>query len=85
MASIDKIIDKILSGKSDRNIEFNELRKFIQYFEFNERIKGSHHIYTKEGIREIINIQPSGNYAKPYQVKQVRNIIINYNLFKKHG
>lgn len=85
MGNVEKIIEKILSGKSDKNIDFNDLRKFILYFEFNERIKGSHHIYSKDGIREIINIQPLGNFAKPYQVKQVRNIIINNNLVKKHG
>jgi len=43
-------------------------------------MKGSHHIYYKEGIVEIINIQPKGNKAKDYQVKQVRNIILKYKL-----
>ncbi len=47
---------------------------------FNCRIKGSHHIFYKDGIDEIINLQPDGSKAKPYQVKQVRTIIINYKL-----
>ena len=41
---------------------------------------GSHHIFTKDGIQEIINFQPKGTSAKPYQVKQVRAIILKYHL-----
>jgi len=47
---------------------------------FQERIKGSHHIFWKEGVAEIINLQPAGSKAKPYQVKQVRTIILKYKL-----
>ena len=48
---------------------------------FAQRIKGSHHIFSKEGIEEIINLQPVlGGKAKPYQVKQVRNLILKYKL-----
>ena len=47
---------------------------------FKERIKGSHHIYTKKGVQEIINIQPKGSMAKPYQVKQIRGLILKYKL-----
>jgi hypothetical protein len=48
--------------------------------DFEERIRGSHHIFTREGVEEIINIQPNGTKAKPYQVKQVRNLIVKYKL-----
>ncbi len=85
MSSIDKIIEKVLSGKSDRNLDFNDFKRFILFFDFKERIKGSHHIYTKPGIKDIINIQPLGNLSKAYQVKQVRNLIIKYNLLKNYG
>ena len=85
MSSIDKTIGKILSGNSDNNIDFNDLRKLMLRFEFLERIKGSHHIYTKTGIPEIINIQPIGNLAKGYQVKQIRNLFLKYNLLKNNG
>ncbi len=49
-------------------------------FGFNERIKGDHHIFSKNEILEIINIQPAGSKAKAYQVKQVRNLIQKYKL-----
>jgi len=45
-----------------------------------ERIRGSHHIFTKEGVEEILNLQPKGRQAKPYQVKQVRGVILKYRL-----
>ncbi len=80
MSRIDKIRDKILFGLSDTNIDFEDLCHLLIILEFSERIKGSHHIFTKAGIDEIINIQPIGSKAKPYQVKQVRNLILKYKL-----
>ena len=77
----DSIIQKILSGSSDRNIRFEDLTKVLRDRGFKERIKGDHHIFTKDGIVEIINIQPlRDGKAKPYQVKQVRNIFVTYKL-----
>lgn len=81
MSSIVKLIQKVLNGKSDNNIGFNDFRKFILHFNFEERIKGSHHIFTKDNVDEIINIQPIGDKAKGYQVKQVRQIIFKYKLY----
>jgi len=42
--------------------------------------KHDNNIYYKLNIPEIINIQPKGNKAKNYQVKQIRKIIHKYNL-----
>lgn len=75
-----KIINKILDYRNDNNIDFNDLLSLLNQFGFNNRIKGDHFIFFKKGIDEIINIQPKQNKAKPYQVKQIRNIIIKYNL-----
>jgi hypothetical protein len=47
---------------------------------FDERIQGSHHIFTKEGIAEIINLQSNQGKAKDYQIKQIRNLILKYKL-----
>lgn len=80
MVNILKILDKILSGNSDQNIAFREICNILKRLGFNERIKGSHHIFWKEGLQEIINLQAKGSKTKPYQVKQVRNIILNYKL-----
>ena len=80
MSKFEKIIQKVLSGSSDRNIDFNDLCNLLETLGFNNRIKGSHHIYFKAGIEEIINLQPLNNKAKPYQVKQVRDLILKYKL-----
>lgn len=73
----------ILNGSQDKNIKFNDLCHVLDKLKFNKRIKGDHHIYYKADIEEIINIQPDGNLSKPYQVKQVRNIILKYKLGDK--
>ncbi len=80
MSRIDKIIFTILSGKSDANIDFTDLCRLLNKLNFNERVKGSHHIFTKDSIEEIINIQSIGSKAKAYQVKQIRNLILKYKL-----
>jgi len=80
MGQFEKILIKILCGTKDKDIDFDDLGKVLQNFEFKERISGSHHIFYKDGIDEIINIQPNGSKAKPYQVKQVRQIILKYKL-----
>ena len=80
MGKYEKLIEKILSGKSDQNIKFSEFIDLLINLGFSQRIKGSHHIFYKEGVKEIINIQARSNKAKAYQVKQVRNIIVNYQL-----
>ncbi len=71
---------KVLSGTSDSNIQFSELCQLLFRLDFKERIKGDHHIFTKQDIDAIINIQPKEGKAKPYQVKQVRNLILKYKL-----
>ena len=82
---MDKVIlEKVLSGLSDKNIRFGELRKLILSLGFDERIKGDHHIFSKVDITEIMNLQPlKDGKAKAYQVKQVRSIILKYKLHKE--
>lgn len=80
MATLEKLFYLIMSGTQDRNIKFTDLQKILEVLGFQCRIKGDHFIYWRDGIDEIINIQPDGNKAKPYQVKQIRNIILKYGL-----
>ena len=47
---------------------------------FVERVRGSHHIFRKEGVRERITLQRDGSHAKPYQVRQVRQVVVKYRL-----
>jgi hypothetical protein len=76
----EKLLKRILLGKSDGGIRFDALRHLLHDLGFAERIRGSHHIFTKDGIPDILNLQPNGTQAKPYQVKQVRRAIMHYKL-----
>ncbi len=81
MSQFEKLISKILSGTSDKNIDFDDLCKLLAKLGFESRIKESHHIFYMQNVSEIINLQPSReNKSKPYQVKQVRDLIIKYRL-----
>jgi len=80
VARYDELLSRVLRGASDANIPFNQLCNLLRRLGFEERIRGDHHIFTKNGVEEIINLQPKGNKAKPYQVKQVRGVIVKYRL-----
>ena len=80
MVHQEKLLIQILRGSSDANISFSGLCKLLQNLGFKERVRGSHHIFTRVDVEEILNIQPKGSKAKPYQVKQVRQLILKYKL-----
>ena len=80
MPPVNKILIDVMCGTKDKNIRFSDLQKLLSALGFQCRIKGDHFIYWKNSVDEIINIQPDGNQAKPYQVKQVRGIILKYGL-----
>ena len=75
-----KLLERILRGTSDKNIEFDSLCALLKRLGFAERIKGGHHIFSKDGVAEILNLQPRKHEAKAYQVKQVREVIVQYKL-----
>lgn len=80
MGTFEKLILKILTGRSDKNFKFKDLCSVLNKLGFQSRIKGSHHIYFHTNVDEIINIQNIKGLAKAYQVKQVREIIVKYKL-----
>ena len=80
MTKISKFLYKVLRGTSDTDISFDELCGLLTALGFSERTRGSHHIFSHTGIEEIINLQAKGSKAKPYQVKQVRQLIVKYRL-----
>ncbi len=69
LARRDALLDRILRGRSDANISFTEVCQLLRRLGFDERIRGGHYIFTKEGIEEILNLQPKGTKAKAYQVR----------------
>jgi len=83
MTTREKLVTRILSREADKAIRFEDLCTLLRQSGFTERTRGSHHIFTKPGVRERINLQETGGMAKPYQVKQVRNVILEYGLGRK--
>ena len=80
MGKFEKTLLKILRGTSDSNVPFAELCNLLKSIGFDLRIRGSHHIFTKENVEEILNLQPKGSKSKSYQIKQVRTVILKYKL-----
>jgi hypothetical protein len=80
MSKVSKTLDRVVRGNADANIRFSDLRALLTWLGFAERIRGGHYIFSKDGIAEILNLQPRGGKAKAYQVKQVRGIITAYGL-----
>jgi predicted RNA binding protein YcfA (HicA-like mRNA interferase family) len=74
-----KLFKKILS--SSKNIRFSEVVACAEIFGFRlDRIEGSHHIFVHPHIPELINLQNVKGKAKPYQIKQLLQLIENYDL-----
>ena len=71
---------RILDGRSDANIRFDDLRALLHRLGFDERISGSHHIFSRDDLEGVLNLQPIRGDAKAYQVKQVRQFIQGHGL-----
>jgi len=80
MGKHEKLYQHILLRRSDANVQFDGLCGLLKRLGFDERISGDHHIFTMDGVEEILNLQPKTGKGKPYQVKQVRDVILRYNL-----
>jgi hypothetical protein len=80
MGKYQQLLLTILRGASDANIRFEDLCNLLRRLGFEERVRGSHHLFRKSGIEEMLNLQRDGNKAKSYQVRQVRVVLLRYKL-----
>lgn len=80
MSRFDKLLMKLLRGTADASFAFDDLRYILERLGFDERIRGSHHMFDRDGIPELVNIQRHGKDAKPYQVRDVRSLVIRHGL-----
>ena len=80
MGKYQQLLLTILRGTSDANIRFNDLCQLLRRIGFEERTRGSHHLFRKSGVEEMLNLQCDGSKAKPYQVRQVRTVLVRYKL-----
>ncbi len=77
MSQRQKFLARLLSGQHDHDIDFAALCVLLKLLGFTQRINGSHHLFGKTGIAELVNLQPTtGNKMKPYQAKQVRKMLL---------
>ena len=83
MGRYELILRRVLTGTNDSNIAFRDLCTLVSALGFTLRTNGSHHIFFMESIPEILNLQPKRGKAKPYQVKQVRTVIVRYKLAER--
>jgi hypothetical protein len=83
VAKYEELLRRILGGTSDANVPFNDLRQLLRRLGFDERIRGSHHMFRREGVEEKLNLQRDDGKAKVYQVRQVRGVILKYGLARK--
>jgi hypothetical protein len=70
MGKYEKLLVQILRGASDANVSFDGLRGLLRHLGFDERVRGSHHIFSREGVEEILNLQPLGSKAKAYKLSK---------------
>ena len=80
MGKLEKLIIKLLSGNADKNFDFPDLLKILVVTGFTMRVKGSHHIFIKENVEEIINLQ-AGN--EPYGQAEERRLKIGKPIFNR--
>jgi hypothetical protein len=80
MSRRKKVFERVCGGAADANIAFDELRTLLRSLGFSENVRGSHYIFRRPGVVELVNLQRSGSTAKAYQVQQVRRILLRYDL-----
>jgi hypothetical protein len=78
-----RVLEAVLSGRSDANIRFESLCKLLIWLEFAQHGSGSHHMFSRPGVVELVNLQADGEKAKRYQVRQVREVILRYGLHRE--
>ena len=76
----EKTLRLLLSGAADGAIRFDDLCQLLESLGFEKRVRGSHHLFRKNGVDEKINLQRAGAQAMPYQVKQAQSVILKAKL-----
>ena len=75
-----RLLNRILDGSQLANIRFDDVRSLLARLGFEERVRGSHHTYAKAGTTQKVNLQRRGSDAKPYQLRQLRQVLIKLGI-----
>jgi hypothetical protein len=85
MGRHDRLLTQLLGGRADANVGFEAMCALLRRLGFQERTRGSHHVFRRTGVEELINLQRDGDKAKVYQVRQVRAVLVRYGLTTIEG
>jgi hypothetical protein len=85
MGRHDRLLHQLLVGGADANTGFDALCALLRRLGFQERTRGSHHVFRRVGVEELVNLQRDGDKAKVYQVRQVRAVLVRYGLTTIEG
>ena len=75
-----KTLRKLLGGKADASIRFEDLCALLEALGFERRVRGGHHLFHQAGVDGLLNLQRDGDKAKRYQIRQARELILQYRL-----
>jgi len=74
-----KLLQKALA--SPNNLRFQEAMELAEAFGFHlSRVTGSDHIFVHPSIPELLNLQDAKGQAKPYQLRQLLQLVERHNL-----
>lgn len=80
MGRHEKLLAQIFGARADANVDFDALRALLRHLGFEERTRGSHHVFRRAGVEALLNLQRDGDKAKVYQVRQVRAVLVQHGL-----
>ena len=73
-----------LSKGSVKNGAFDDVRRLVEALGFElKRVSGSHHIFARADVPELVNLQEIDGQAKPYQIRQFLRLVARYSLEPK--
>ena len=74
------LLDRIRRGDV-ANVDFADLVRLLIALGFREGGgRGSHRVFVRDGIAQLVNLQEERGQAKRYQVRQVATLIRQYDL-----
>jgi predicted RNA binding protein YcfA (HicA-like mRNA interferase family) len=75
-----KLLARLAAG-AVRNVGFEDFAGLVRAFGFTlVRTSGSHHIYTRPDIPQLVNLQDVQGQAKPHQIRQFLRLVERHNL-----
>ncbi|MDQ3573745.1 MAG: type II toxin-antitoxin system HicA family toxin [Actinomycetota bacterium] len=76
----ERLLERILRGEV-ANVDFNDLVRLVEALGFRQvGGRGSHRVFARTDVQELVNLQKDQGEAKRYQVRQVTTLVRKYDL-----